>query len=123
MTMTDASPIAADGGFGPMKSKAESDQSEVDADAIADDGFEEGAGDDFDDFEAGAIDDDFGDFDRDFQQPPSTTNPDPEQASSDATNVSYTSPFVSRFTIKLMLMHHLMHSLPLFDITADVKLW
>lgn len=123
MTMTGASPIAADGGFGPMKSKAESDQSEADADAIADDGFEEGAGDDFDDFEAGAIDDDFGDFDGDFQQPPSTTNPDPEQASSDATHVSYTSPFVSRFTIKLMLMYHLMHSLPLFDITADVKLW
>lgn len=126
MTMKGASPIAADGGFGPMKSEAietESDQSEADADAIADDEFEEGAGDDFDDFESGAIDDDFGDFDEDFQQPLSPTNPDPEQASSDAAHVSYTSPFVSRFTMKLMRMYHLMPSLPLFDITADVKLW
>ena len=113
--MKGASPIAADGGFGPMKSEAietESDQSEADADAIADDEFEEGAGDDFDDFEAGAIDDDFGDFDEDFQQPLSPTNPDPEQASSDAAHVSYTSPFVSRFTMKLMRMYHLMPSLP-----------
>lgn len=121
MTTTGASPIAADGGFGPMKSEAESDQSEADADAIADDEFEEGAGDDFDDFEVGAIDDDFGDFDEDFQQRPSPTNPDPEQASSDAAHVSYTSPFVSRFTIKLMLMYHLTPSLRLFDITADFK--
>lgn len=101
MTTTNVSPIAADGGFGPMKSEAieaESDQSEADADAIADDEFEEGAGDDFDDFEAGAIDDDFGDFDEDFQQPASPTNPDPEQASSDAAHVSYTSPFVSNKT-------------------------
>lgn len=112
MTTTSASPIAADGGFGPMKNEAESDQSETDADAIADDEFEEGAGDDFDDFEAGAIDEDFGDFDEDFQQPPSPTNSDPEQASSDTAHVSYKSPFVSRFTTKLMLMYHLMPSLP-----------
>lgn len=110
MTRTDASSIAADGGFGPMKGKAVeagSDQSEADADAIADDEFEEGVGDDFDDFEAGAIDDDFGDFDEEFQQPPSPTKPDPERASSDAVHVSYTSPFVSRFIIKLMSLYHL----------------
>lgn len=126
MTRTGASPIAADGGFGPMKgeaNEAESDQLEADADAIADDEFEEGVGDDFDDFEAGAIDDGFDDFDEEFQQPLSPTNPDPERASSDAVHVSYTSPFVSSFIIKLMLMYHLMPSLPLFENTADVKSW
>lgn len=110
MTTTSASPIAADGGFGPMKKEAESDLSETDADVIADD--ESEAGDDFDDFEAGAIDEDFDDFGEDFQQPPSPTDSDPEQASSHAAHVSYKSPFVSRFTTKLMLMYHLMPSLP-----------
>lgn len=126
MTKTGASPIAADGGFGPLKGEAieaESDHSGADADAIVDDEFEEGVGDDFDAFEAGAIDDDFGDFDEEFQQLPSPTNPDPERASSDAAHVSYTSPFVSRFIIKFMLMYHLMPSLSLFEKTADVRSW
>lgn len=126
MTRTGTSPIAADGGFGPMKSEvieAESHQSETDADAIADEELEAGAGDDFDDFEASAIDDDFGDFDEEFQQPPSPTIPDPEEASSNSAHVSSASPFVSRFIIKLMLMYYLMPSLSLFENLADLKLW
>lgn len=103
MTRTGVSFIAADGGFGPMNGKAieaGSDQSKADADA-------EGVGDDFDEFEVGAINDDFGDFDEEFQQPPSPTNPDPERASSDAVHFSYTSPFVSRFITKLMFLCYL----------------
>lgn len=64
-----ASPIAADGGFGPMVSD-DSDEEESDDPVDRDGGREsaqtdkeEGFGDDFDDFEAGADDDDFGDFD------------------------------------------------------------
>lgn len=126
ITSIGASLIAADGGFGPLKGEAieaESDDSGADANAIADDGFEKGVRDDFDDFEAGDTDDDFGDFDEEFQQPPSPTNPNPERASSDAVHVSYTSPFVSRFIIKLTLTYHLMPSLPLFENIADVKSW
>ena len=65
-----ASPIAADGGFGQM----ESDESESEDDAAAKlsepkpkqeetADVEEELGDDFDDFEAGAMNEDFGDFD------------------------------------------------------------
>lgn len=82
-----ASPIAADGGFGPMTYENHGDEiaeekQEMDTDDEApeeDDGF----GDDFDDFEAGAGDDDFGDFDAAFEQPPQPPAPAPE------------SPFVS----------------------------
>lgn len=59
--VADASAIAADGGFGPM----------IDDEAEDDDpGSDRGFGEDFDDFEQGAVDDDdFGDFDSGFQQP------------------------------------------------------
>ena len=67
-----ASPIAADGGFGQMESdESETEEEDVAAkspeqhpkqDEIADND-EELGGDDFDDFEAGAMDEDFGDFD------------------------------------------------------------
>ena len=67
------SPIAADGGFGPMdvdESEEETTGSDGDdldeaTEADADEGF----GEDFDEFEAGAADEDFGDFDEGFQQP------------------------------------------------------
>ncbi|KAI4224449.1 MAG: hypothetical protein L6R36_004647 [Xanthoria steineri] len=71
------SPIAADGGFGPMPS-SDDDAS----DGASSDGQEphhtiagEGLGDDFDDFEAQGDDDDFGDFDDGFEQ--SSTVPEP----------------------------------------------
>ncbi|KAL8853558.1 MAG: hypothetical protein Q9221_001544 [Calogaya cf. arnoldii] len=71
------SPIAADGGFGPMPSNddgasdgASSDEQEPHH-TTAGDGF----GDDFVDFEAQGDDDDFGDFDDGFEQP--STAPEP----------------------------------------------
>lgn len=59
--VADASAIAADGGFGPM----------IDDEAEDDDpGSDHAFGEDFDEFEEGAVDDDdFGDFDSGFQQP------------------------------------------------------
>lgn len=71
------SPIAADGGFGPMPS-SDDDAS----DGASSDGQEphhttagKGLGEDFDDFEAQGDDDDFGDFDDGFEQ--SSTVPEP----------------------------------------------
>ena len=75
-----ASPIAADGGFGQMESDEsekseeaeEPEEAEGDKDAQSDVmepeheiavDVEDGLGDDFDDFEAGAQDEDFGEFD------------------------------------------------------------
>ncbi|KAL6714082.1 hypothetical protein ACLMJK_008576 [Lecanora helva] len=71
--MNGPSLIAADGGFGPMivddseKEDVESCHSDVDdpVEVNANEAF----GEDFDDFEAGSGDDDFGDFDEGFQQP------------------------------------------------------
>lgn len=70
------SPIAADGGFGPMNYDEDDDGSEKDTkqaaqnpeqeESEADEGFD----DDFDEFEAGAGDDDFGEFDEGFQHSP-----------------------------------------------------
>ncbi|KAL8750608.1 MAG: hypothetical protein Q9199_006952 [Rusavskia elegans] len=63
------SPIAADGGFGPMPSNDDGA-----SDGVSSDGQEphhttagDGLGDDFDDFEAQGDDDDFGDFDDGFE--------------------------------------------------------
>ena len=103
--MEGTSPIAADGGFGPMNYDEDEDGSEDDVTEAADDHLqgqseaEEGFGDDFDDFEAGAGDEDFGDFDEGFEQspepqtvqeswePPKTPAPIPE------------SPFVSSYIL------------------------
>lgn len=71
-TIEAASPIAADGGFGPMyddESEEESDESADTVEEIAQKDVDDGFGDDFDDFEAGAGDEDFGEFDEGFQQP------------------------------------------------------
>ncbi|KAL8992822.1 MAG: hypothetical protein Q9169_006808 [Polycauliona sp. 2 TL-2023] len=68
------SPIAADGGFGPMPGNDDGASSSDDHEfhhQIPDDGFD----DDFDDFEAQGEDDDFGDFDDGFEQ--SSTAPEP----------------------------------------------
>ena len=80
-----ASPIAADGGFGPMNNEDSED-----------DEIEEGSGDDFDDFEAGAVDEDFGDFGEGFQESLSPQMHKSEPTSSDQAHVSSISPFVSR---------------------------
>lgn len=74
-----ASPIAADGGFGPMDSEDTEDedvgheQGDTNVHANADDGFGEG----FDDFEAGTEDEDFGDFDEGVEE---SSAPDEEHA-------------------------------------------
>ena len=76
-TLEGSSPIAADGGFGPMseddseeeEKKKKEDDSTMDNDEASDDIGAEAVGEDFDDFEAGAEEDDFGDFDEWFEQP------------------------------------------------------
>lgn len=87
--MRSGSPIAADGGFGPMayeesttgpSKSLQTEASESDEEA------DEALGDDFDDFEAGAADEDFGDFDEPAPEPP---KPEPPPVSK--------SPFVSRY--------------------------
>ena len=99
----DASPIAADGGFGPMsyeESEDESielehDEAGNDTDASAGEAF----GDEFDDFEAGAESEDFGDFDEGFEQPPIVdevpAETDPPTRSSQSLP-PLASPFVSK---------------------------
>lgn len=49
-------------------------------------------GDDFDDFEAGGEDEDFGDFDDGFEEPPAAPKPEPDKREAPAIS---TSPFVS----------------------------
>ena len=106
-----ASPIAADGGFGPMDYEESEDESgeskhdEAGNDTRAD--ADEGFGDDFDDFEAGAENEDFGDFDEDFEQ---SSISDEETAETDppATSVQslppWTSPFVSNIPMTFRLI-------------------
>lgn len=101
-----ASPIAADGGFGPMyyvESEDESieskhDEAGNDTEADADEGF----GDDFDEFEASAANDDFGDFDEGFEQP-SISDEEPAEMDPPAPSVQslppWTSPFVSKISM------------------------
>lgn len=72
-----------------------------DSEAInnADNENQEGFGDDFDEFEAGATDEDFGDFnDEEFEKPPSPKTHRIEPASSDQALIS---PFVSRFVVRI----------------------
>lgn len=106
-----ASPIAADGGFGPMEYEESEDESielehdgtgggtEVDAD--------EGFGDDFDDFKVGAENEDFGDFDDGFEQA-STSDEEPAETDPPAPSVQslppWTSPFVSKISTTTRLI-------------------
>ena len=114
----EASPIAADGGFGPMSYEDSEEESvwsnhdDAGIDTEADTG--EGFGDDFDDFEAGAGDEDFGDFDEGFEQP-SITNEEPVETvpsiSSAQSLPPLASPFVSEtlLTIKIVVAFHHLH--------------
>jgi hypothetical protein len=64
-------PLAEDGGFGPMHEEVtggSSSDADVNLHMSGESEVECGQGEDFDDFEAGAGDDDFGDFDDGFQQ-------------------------------------------------------
>ena len=118
------SPIAADGGFGPMDYEDEeednNDDNEVgrefdgemevlnpDADhhASSPEVNEESIGDEFDDFEEGAAADDFGDFDNGSQ--PLRNVEDVESASSKQTSYVPLNPFVSNITskYKIVLIH------------------
>lgn len=93
-----------------------------DTDVNADKETEEGVGEDFDDFEAGA-DDDFGDFDEEFPQPPYHEKHESLQPSTDPLYVSYVSPFVSRSAIRINTHSRLM-SPPLNPADlADVEFW
>ena len=85
------SPIAADGGFGPMAYDNESPEHTESVDAVEGPEVDDGFGEDFDDFEAEAGDDDFGDFDEGFQQPVESEVP----LSSKPTVTMTESPFVS----------------------------
>ena len=68
----------------------------------------DGFGEDFDDFEAGAVDDDFGDFDDGFQEPQIPDEQDvvveePEALQQSPAVLSSLSPFVSRLTAELII--------------------
>ena len=66
---------------------------------------EEGFGDDFDDFEAGAEGEDFGEFDDGFQEPEESPVEAEKQVQPDPSSLS---PFVSSFSIVNTI--HQMHS-------------
>ena len=109
----DASPIAADGGFGPMP---EDESVESKHNALGNDtdvNVDEGFGDDFDDFEPGSENEDFGDFDEGFEQPPTVdeapaeTDPPPNIGQS---LPPLTSPFVSEAPLTMRLVIAPSHS-------------
>lgn len=101
-TLEGASPIAADGGFGPMDDEeSEDDSEESTSNEIEENAHlepDENVGEDFDDFEAGAEDADFGDFDEGFQGP-SVPEDDPVEKQSSTSAIQSlppsTSPYVS----------------------------
>ena len=110
------SPIAADGGFGPMDyGDSEDDSVEMETENAsenteADGG--EGFGEDFDEFEAGAENEEFGDFDEGFEQPPLTDEESPETDPPPPSVVSLpssTSPFVSKTLLILRLVVRYRH--------------
>ena len=111
-----SSPIAADGGFGPMDYEESEDGSvemepeHASYDTEADGG--EGFGEDFDEFEAGAENEDFGDFDKGFEQPP-LTDEEPEEMDLPPPSVvslpPSTSPFVSKLPLTLRLVVRYCH--------------
>lgn len=114
----DASPIAADGGFGPMDYEesedeiAESQHDEAGNFTVTEG--VEGFGDDFEDFEAGAEDEDFGDFDEGFEQPREIDEESAETgpfAPSSQSLPPSTSPFVSIITLTIRLIVLLCHLL------------
>ena len=110
------SPIAADGGFGPMDyEESEDDSVEMETENASNntevDGGE-GFGEDFDEFEAGAENEEFGDFDEGFEQPPLTDEESPETDPPPPSVVSLpppTSPFVSTIPLILRLVVRYLH--------------
>lgn len=84
---------------------------------------EEDFGEDFDDFEAGAIDEDFGEFNENFQEPsiPGDNEPGLQEAGmSSSGQFSSTSPFVSRSTGQIRIhLHNLRFLLPMFMSVTD----
>ena len=82
-TLGGFSPIAADGGFGPMGSDSEGEaetdagESQFGEDSENKDGMDD-FGDDFDDFEAGVDNDEFGEFDDMPEKPSMTKTASPE---------------------------------------------
>ena len=120
------SPIAADGGFGPMNYDEEEDDSDEvtkqaktgaaeDEESESDEGF----GDDFDDFEAGAGDDDFGDFDEGFQQPTESQTQRAEVEPSKPPAPIVESSFVSGYTYKLQNPSYILLSFHSPDMNAS----
>lgn len=97
-----ASPIAADGGFGPMEEEGSYNESEENDDHDADDDAnteaDECFAEDFDDFEAGAENEDFGSFDDGFEEPSVPgEGPDPEPVAPSVQSIPHSrSPFVSK---------------------------
>lgn len=88
------SPMAADGGFGPMDSDVSEEDSTVDVSSVekhehAAEDAEDAFGDDFDDFEEGDEDEDFGEFDEMPNQKPIPHTADPVPVS------TFDIPFVS----------------------------
>ena len=110
-----SSPIAADGGFGPMDADDLEDattESEHTADQNDDNPpaeVEEGFGDDFDDFEAGAENGDFGDFDEAMPHS-SSTDAKASKSRQEATTIQSFPPadipFVSRTYAKPLITDH-----------------
>ena len=100
-----ASPIAEDGGFGPMdyegseEESIESPHNEAGNETLVDGGG--GFGDDFDDFEAGADNDDFGDFDDGFEKP-STSDEEAAETDPPAPSVHFLPPSTSSFVSKAL---------------------
>ena len=79
-----------------------------------------GFGDDFDEFEAGAGDDDFGDFDEGFQQ---ASEVEPEQKAPEPPAPVPESPFVSSYTLAVSKPHTLLCQPPALERTpADPPL-
>lgn len=123
-----ASPIAADGGFGPMDyeesedGSIESKHDEAGSDTEA--GAGEGFGDDFDDFEAGAEIEDFGDFDEGFEQHP-VSEEEPVETDSHAHSAQAlppsTSPFVSKIPSAIRLIVAPRHWRCSYTIEADPR--
>ena len=117
----DASPIAADGGFGPMSHEtsvdesveSEHDEAGTDTDENADEGF----GDDFDDFEAGAEDEAFGEFDEGFEETPRVDEKTVPPTHSGQSLPLLTSPFVSEIPLIIRLF-----IAPCHTIEADSRL-
>lgn len=101
----DSFPIAADGGFGPMndensKDKPDDPKENSNSNTVVRE--MEDFGEDFDDFEAEAVDEDFGDFDEVSQEssyPVNENEPEPQtSASSGQAPFSPKFPFVSSST-------------------------